>query len=280
MRKIKLPENTHAMEELSTALTYASGDPVYTLSTEEEKFISEIYKEYDAVKGMPVEKFKGTELSPTTSKAIRNGYAEVQEKRRLSALRSRILLAVNLCPFCSIMPADELDHHLPQSIYHPLAIYSSNLVPICHRCNNHKKAITGEQAGKSFMHVYFNELPEDEHFFIANPALTEKSLSVEFKVFKSAALNDLNYSQLLFQTERIQLQKRLEKAINDFLIPICVSLEIVYEGNNVESVKYCLSKQYQQHIKSYGLNDWRTVLLKSLFEYDDFCNGGFLVVLQ
>lgn len=139
MWSLPLPDNENSREIITTALTYKDGNAKYELSEEEYETIDSIYLRYEELNGKVHEDLLANSLTNETKDAIHDGYNEIQEKNRLSAYRSELLLSAERCPCCSIGVADELDHHLPRSIYKSLALYSSNLVPMCHKCNNKKK---------------------------------------------------------------------------------------------------------------------------------------------
>lgn len=273
MRKIDLPDNKTAIEELKTALTYKNGVAKYTLSKKEIVIINALYDKYDKLKGVADEDFKSINLVSDTNEAIYSAYNEVQEKNRLELLRSRILLSINRCPYCSISIADELDHHLPRSIYKAISVYSSNLIPLCHKCNNKKRTVTGENIEERFTHVYFDDFPEFP-LLIADVEFKNKSLTCKFEITKTG-ITDLLYKQLDFQTKRIDLNKRLSREWNDYLTSFAVSLDIVYGDNNYNAVQDLFLKQSETNKKEFGINDWRTALTFSLSNCYEFCNGGF-----
>lgn len=273
MRKINLPDSKTALEDLKTALTYKNGDAKYTLTDEELKIINDLYKNYDILKGVANKDFKSINLKLETNNAIYNAYSEVQEKNRLEDLRSRILLSINRCPFCGISVPDELDHHLPRSIYKAVSVYSSNLIPLCHKCNNKKRTVTGENIEQRFTHVYFDDFP-DSPLLIADVTFKNGSLSCKFKI-NQKGISNLRYKQLNFQIERIDLNKRLRREWNDYLTSFAVSLEIVYGDSNFKAVQSLFLKQSETNKKDFGINDWRTALTYSLSNCLEFCNGGF-----
>jgi hypothetical protein len=134
MRNVKLPDNAKCMSELDKAMKYNNGIYKYEIPVEELEIIKKIYRKYDDLLGNEDESFKSILLSEETNQGIHNGYSEIQIKGRLNKLRNTLLLATNKCPYCGILPADELDHFLPQSKFKAVSIYSRNLVPICHKC--------------------------------------------------------------------------------------------------------------------------------------------------
>lgn len=63
----------------------------------------------------------------------------------------------NRCPLCGVGNVAQCDHHLPQSRYPDLAILPINLVPICHFCNDKKRAKYPASAEEQTFHPYFDQ---------------------------------------------------------------------------------------------------------------------------
>lgn len=273
MRKVNLPNNDNALEDLKTALTYKNGDAKYSLSAQELETLDALYKKYDDLKGFADDDFKSINLSDATNNAIHDAYDEVQEKKRLQDLRSRILMSVDRCPYCRILDADELDHHLPQSVYKALSVYSSNLLPMCHKCNNKKRAVPGTDITKRFTHVYFDEFPDFPQL-VANVSFINNSLIVKFEI-DGSNISELLYQQLSFQIKRINLDGRLKKEWNIYLTSFGISLDNEFSRGNGDSVRGLLIQHYEQNKRTFGHNDWRTALLLGLASCEAFCDGGF-----
>lgn len=278
MRKIKAPSNTTALKELKTALTYKNDTHKYKLEAYEEKIISDIYDQYEKSKGVANDYFKSDQLGKLTNRALHDAYDETQEGRRLESLRSRILLSVTRCPFCGISDADELDHHLPRSVYQAISTYPLNLIPLCHKCNNKKRTITGENIEQRFTHVYFDDFP-DFPLLLAEVVIINDSLSVDFKIEKKG-ISDILFIQLSFQIERINLNTRLKKECNIYLSSIASIIETAFGNGNSKNLKELLSSQANENKKIFGLNDWRTAFMMSLSTCEEFCNGGFKNILN
>ena len=276
MWSLPLPDNENSREIITTALTYRNGDAKYQLTEEEYETLSSIYERYEELRGKVHDDLLANTLSNETKQAIHDGYSEIQENNRLTDYRSTLLLSAERCPCCSISAADELDHHLPRSIYKSLALYSSNLVPMCHKCNNKKRTAAGTEPSNSFLHIYYDQVPSEDRFVIASVELVDGKLKVSFEIENIESLDDDLYEMMTFQSRRVNLNDRLLQAINLFLTPFYVSMEPLYEvASEPEMIKNLLLAAERQFNSKMGVNDWRSSLLYALAHNHEFCDGGF-----
>lgn len=277
---LPLPNNNDSREILDTALTYKDGTPKHQLNDDEYQIIESIYEKYEEQNGKHHDHFLTNTLSDATKNALHDGYNEVQEDKRLSQYRARLLLAAERCPLCSISDADQLDHYLPRSIYKSLALYSSNLVPTCGKCNNKKRTATGTVPSNTFIHAYYDKVPTNERFLIASTNLINSKLKVSFEIIKTQNLNDNLFEMMKFQISKINFNDRILKEMNIFLSSYYTSMETAYSrASDPEDVKKLLLKEEKHFNTRMGINDWRSSLLNSLANNVVFCNGGFILAL-
>ncbi|WP_429144221.1 HNH endonuclease [Aeromonas veronii] len=272
-------EDIDEQEIIDTALTYKNGEVKYALSDAEKVSIEKIYVLYDLLKGRSNDNLKGLNaLSQESLTAMHDAYGEVQTNGRLSDYRSKILLSAKRCPCCSIIDADEVDHYLPRSIFNSLSLYSKNLMPLCHKCNNTKRT-NNDNGNNRFLHSYFAEVPDNENFLIAITTITNGALTVDFEIKKTKNLSQPTYEMMKFQMGKVKLNARLKKEINIFLAPYPDMLEMIYNTKaDAAKVSTFLIKSAHTFKKNFGLNDWRIALLFSLSNNNDFCEGGFRTV--
>lgn len=278
MWKLTPPNVDSVEQDLLDAFTFKiDRPPVIEPTAAEITAVKALYSAYDANLGRPADSLKGEVLGAELREAIKNAYGEVQETGRLKDLRSRLKLAPAHCPMCGFGPIQDLDHHLPKSIYKPLAIYPRNLVPSCSTCNKKKYTVAAGESSKHFFHVYLESLP-DEIFFVADVALDPISgaLRVEFSIQRPEAMSEELAQRLTFQADRLELNLRYPKEINTYLSSLSVSLEDAYgEEGNAEKLKNYLVRCASSHETKFGKNDWRPALLRGLALCEAFCNGGF-----
>ena len=225
MWTLKLPDNSDALTNIDTSFTLVNGTAKYTVTAKEKKQIQNLYERYEELKGKAHGDLTGAALGEYLLDALEDSYDQVQEKGRLKDLRNRLFLNAGKCPCCGILTADELDHHLPVSIYRALAIYSSNIVPYCHICNKRKLASPGTDPDKKFIHAYYDSVPTDEQFLFAKVSVLDKGLKCELEVRKVPGLTDQMIRQMNFMMTRVKLRARLISELIDMLVPIATYME-------------------------------------------------------
>lgn len=175
----------------------------HDITHDEVEEIVALYDRYEQDRGAPCVDLKGLHLPDSLRETIHEAYAKTQGERILQPLRDLLFNGVDLCPVCGIDPATELDHHLPQSEFKPLAIHSRNLIPMCHPCN-HAKLAGFDEDGEGFLHPYYDLLP-DLDFLMANIDLNGATLVVSFAIDQAAALPAGFAGRLTTQIEALKL---------------------------------------------------------------------------
>lgn len=65
-----------------------------------------------------------------------------------------------LCPICGLKPCTEMDHYMPRSLFHEYSSHASNLIPLCHDCNQDKHDYWLNRKGERyFFNAFFDHLP-------------------------------------------------------------------------------------------------------------------------
>ncbi len=281
MKSLTPPDRAPAREHLTTALeVYERGgvEHGYPATLAEIDAIMTLYDDYDATQGVPGEALKGPALTEPLRLAVHEGYDFTQTGRKLAALRATLMQGVERCPICGISPPRELDHYLPRSAFHPLAIYVRNLVPICHDCNQSKSAAQPDNLAQRFLHAYLEPLPAVT-FLCAVLTLEDDVLLVRFEVDPASGLPELMLQRLAYQIERLKLNERYAREINAYLSGHTVALYATFEAAGSEGVRTFLTQQAEVEVQVFHRNHWRPVLLKALADHPAFCNGGFEPVL-
>ncbi len=279
-----MPSRDSARADLATALVtwkYAGSVKGYAATPAEIERILALYDQYDAQGAVACDALKGDDLPAALNQAVRHAYDFTQEARKLYSVRKAVLEGVDLCPVCGIDSADELDHHLPRSVFFPLAIYSRNLVPLCHGCNGIKLASFGDDAAgtEHFVHAYFDALP-DVDFIRAKVEIVGEALVVDFRLAEDVALAQPLAQRLAGQMRSLQLNARYKAEVNTYLVGHTAALHMTHGVQGKAGVARLLRVQAKQEAKApFHRNHWRAVLMRALAAYDDFTDGGFAKVL-
>jgi hypothetical protein len=232
-----------------------------------------LYDHYDEIAGVPDDVLRATGLPLAFRNAMHDAYDLTQKGRRMSLIRTALLDGVERCPVCGISAPRELDHYLPRSLFKCLAIYVRNLVPYCHDCNNSKKTHAGGD-DKRFIHPYFDEIP-DVQFLQATVLLQGGALRVEFAIVGVHGLDEDLRARLDHQLERLKLNERFQRELNNYMSAHTAAMHIVYGAALASGVSQFLATQAQVEHERLHRNDWRAVLLRALSEHHAFCDGGF-----
>ncbi|MEO7178771.1 MAG: HNH endonuclease signature motif containing protein [Allosphingosinicella sp.] len=257
--------------DLTAALTYVNGNPVYALSAAERAAIHVVYDLYEAMLGQPA-----PGLTPVALDAARpfmhDAYDQVQIGGRLKDLRARLLASTQACPYCGFGEVKDLDHYLPRSTYGELAIHPRNLVPSCGPCNNAKRTVyPGMPAarGPGLIHAYFQSLP-DEDFLHADTELAgDGTLTVTFRV-DNPGMDPALTAKLQFQLTRLKLNARYRAQVNKYLSEQRTAMLMIH-GIGPALFSDFLAKTSEALVASYGRNDWRVALLRTLAADPAFC---------
>ncbi|MGE3744476.1 MAG: HNH endonuclease signature motif containing protein [Sphingomonadaceae bacterium] len=187
-----------------------------------------LYDKYEVDRGAACDELKGPTLPTPLRDAIHAAYEKTQETRVLYSVRELLFKGVELCPVCGIDPATELDHHLPQSAFKPLAIHTRNLVPMCHPCN-HAKLAGFDVDGSGFLHPYYEVLP-DLDFLQAIVDLADGALVVTFAIDGAAVLPAGYANRLTGQMEALDLDTRYQQEVNTYISSHAAALHLAHSA--------------------------------------------------
>jgi hypothetical protein len=281
MRSLACPSRDEARDYLAAAVepyTHAGLSKGYAATGAELDSVVALYDAYDAGFGAPAEPLKGAGLTVELRNAIHNGYEFTQAGRKLAAIRANLMAGVELCPVCGIAPPRELDHHLPRSTYHALAVYPRNLVPLCHDCNQSKSKSVADDPAERFFHPYLEELP-NVPFLRATIIIHEGGLVADFDIDPNAAIDAMVRARLAYVIERLKLNERYAREINIYLTSQVTAIRMSFAWAGPNGVRDYLLAQADVESARFHLNHWQPVLLRSLAENVDFCGGAFAHVL-
>ena len=280
MRNLPAPPRDAVRAHLSQALALYQHKGVqkgYPVTDQELDAVITLYDQYDAAAGAPLPALQGVGLTQALKDEVHDCYRFLSDGMRLAAVRASLMRGVGLCPICGISAVGELDHHLPQAAYRPLAIYVRNLVPHCHDCNHRKSMFVGQNEPDRFIQVYLEPLPP-VRFLKATVSLVQGGLDVDYSIDQAADLPPMLIQRLSNQFGRLKLNDRYGREVNTYMTGHTVGLHDAYKGGAGEVQSY-LQRQGAVEALSFHINHWRPVLLDALANHAAFCNNGFAAVL-
>jgi len=280
MKNLPAPSRASDRLDLKKAIRryqYAGVQKGHKITDDEVEAIIAIYDKYEESSGAYSNEFKGNSLPESLLEEVYAAYEKTHQGRPLYSIRELLIKDVDLCPICGINQATELDHHLPRSVFKPLAIHTRNLVPMCHDCNFAKLAGFNEE-GAGFLHPYYDVLP-DIDFLHANVHLEETALAVTFAIKAEAALPDSYYDRLSEQMLELKLNDRYQQELNNYISSHAVTLHLTYNSTGQNGLKKILHLQMLYERNAFHRNHWRPVLLRALSNHHEFTNGGFATIL-
>ncbi len=230
------------------------------LDESDRPLLMQLYQEYDDQHGH-VTDTQIRVISEEKAKAIHDTYDKTQINKPLAYIRDDLVANVFKCPYCSLGQPETLDHYMPRGKFNALAVCRMNLVPMCARCNNLK----GDKEYANFVHCYYDKFPTNKPFLVANVYTQEFRFVVAF-AFDSEAIGDSTLERrLVYQEDKINLFKRLEKESQVFITTICCSCD----QDDTVTLKLWLKRILEKNILIYGENDWRCAILRGMLAYPD-----------
>ena len=227
-----------------------------SLNKTDKSPLETLYKTYDRQNGNVTIQQLDT-ITESKANAIYGQYEKTNNGKELDFIRSELNAEVELCPHCSISEVSNLDHFMPHSKFKALSVCRLNLVPTCSVCNSKKS----DDDYNKYIHAYYEKFPE-KAFFLANISVSSLRFIIHFH-FDSVAINNtaLEY-KLNYQANKIDLPSRILKASNNFINDLFGNCFAV----NQEELVVWLEARLKDYICRYGLNDWRTSIIKGILD--------------
>lgn len=161
---------------------------------------------------------------------------------------------VLMCPLCGLEECSEMDHYLPRSLFHEFSSHTSNLIPLCHDCNQNKHDFWLNSNGKRyFFNAFFDSLPTK----IIDCKITIKDGFPHVKICMSSGLNkeDYNDSIVLRTFYKLDLLKKTQMKADMFMrsetcrLQTDYSINKTYYRNNREEFWKSRVSSYNDYIK-------------------------------
>lgn len=241
--------------------------PHVTIKTAEKNELGLIYDHYDNNNGTAHNKYEVSSIISTRKAiTIQNAYKRTQRKGDLSHIRVALLKnAKQRCVLCGLNDRLTLDHFLSQSTYKLVAINRQNLIPCCSICNNLKN----DKPAKDFIHAYYDPIPSSQ-FLIAKIQIQGQAINVKLEIDANSFIGTTSnpiYKKSKKQIEHIQLEDRINEMLSGFLAQTFMNNGDI---TNNQVLKNTMKFFVDNHEKLYGVNDWRTVVLRGLEQDGNF----------
>ena len=123
---------------------------------------------------------------------------------------------VLMCPICGLEECSEMDHYLPRSLFHEFSSHTSNLIPLCHACNQEKHDYWLNSKGERyFFNAFFDRLPAK----IIDCKITIRNGFPHVKVSMNNGLNKANYydSIVLRTFSMLELLRKIQMKADMFM---------------------------------------------------------------
>lgn len=224
------------------------------LDAADEVKLKTLYEAYDSKNG----RLDAADLTPLDGKknVIKGQYPKTYGKGDLSYIRRELMKDVERCPMCSILPPTDLDHFWNQSDYGQLAVCRLNLVPTCGFCN--KKKTNGNP--DDFVHAYYQQFPTGVIFLKVDCKIVCGYVVPTFYVDGSGLGDATLTRRQKSQMKGVKLKNRLRASSKEYM-------RTLFQGtrfNTEKALKAYMTKIEKDLIDDYGLNDWRTALVRGL----------------
>ena len=224
------------------------------LNESDEVKLKKLYEAYDTKCG----RLDASDLAPLDGKKdiIKGQYPKTYGGKELAYIRRELMKDIDRCPMCSILPPTDLDHFWNQSDYGQLAVCRLNLIPSCGVCN--KKKTNGNP--DDFVHAYYQQFSAGVVFFKADCKIVKGYVVPVFSIDGTGLGDSTLTKRLNSQVEKVGLKNRLKAATKEYM-------RILFQGTRFSTekgLKSYLAKVERDLVNEYGLNDWRTALVRGL----------------
>ena len=225
-----------------------------SLDAADQTKLETLYTVYDTKKG----RIDTADLAPLDGKKgdIKKQYPKTFGKGILSYIRKELMKDIERCPMCSLLPVTDLDHFWNQSDYGQLAVCRMNLIPVCGICNGFKT----DSSPDLFIHTYYEQIPAGVVFLKANCNIVNGYVVPSFSIDGTSLGNPILTQRMKDQIVQVHLKTRLRAASKEFMRKLLQGT--TFTSNAV--LKSFLKKEESEKTKDFGLNDWRTALIRGL----------------
>lgn len=183
----------------------------------------------------------------------------------------------NTCQYCTINAVNTLDHFIPKQSFPEFSVNPLNLFPCCSECNSKKSNLWLDNNRHLFLNLYLDELP-NKKYLIADFDFQDDIPMVTFSLNNSENIDSRTYEVIESHFIRLDLLKRMRKESNEKITDIINAIKGSYKLNSdIDSVKSAIRETEEDNKKAYGYNHWKSVLILSIIEKDEFWDKFIIV---
>ena len=119
------------------------------------------------------------------------------------------------CPICGLQECDEMDHYVPrdEELFPEYAVHLSNLIPLCHRCNNKKstKFLNAAKTSRLIFNAYYDTL-QSRNMFVCTISLSPLDGFPTIKISLAPSLSSVRKPDkyILSTISELELMPRFE----------------------------------------------------------------------
>ena len=194
------------------------------------------------------------------------------QKIKGAILNSQERTINNTCQYCTLSEVSTLDHIIPKKSFPEFSVNPLNLFPCCAKCNSKKSNLWIKNDKHLFLNLYLDELP-NKKYLIADFDFKDNVPMVTFSLGNPENIDNRTYEIIESHFSRLDLLKRMRKESNEKITDIINAIKGSYKLNSdIDSVKSAIRETEEDNKKAYGYNHWKSVLILSIIEKDEFWN--------
>ncbi|MEB3040404.1 HNH endonuclease [Capnocytophaga gingivalis] len=194
------------------------------------------------------------------------------QKIKGAILDSQEITINNTCQYCTLSEVSTLDHIIPKKSFPEFSVNPLNLFPCCAKCNSKKSNLWIKNDKHLFLNLYLDELP-NKKYLIADFDFKDNIPMVTFSLGNPENIDNRTYEIIESHFSRLDLLRRMRERSNEKITDIINAIKGNYKLNSdIDSVKSAIRETEENNKKVYGYNHWKSVLILSIIEKDEFWN--------
>ena len=199
------------------------------------------------------------------------------QKIKGAILDSQEITINNTCQYCTLSEVSTLDHIIPKKSFPEFSVNPLNLFPCCAKCNSKKSNLWIKNDKHLFLNLYLDELP-NKKYLIADFDFKDNIPMVTFSLGNPENIDNRTYEIIESHFSRLDLLRRMRERSNEKITDIINAIKGNYKLNSdIDSVKSAIRETEENNKKVYGYNHWKSVLILSIIEKEEFWDKFIIV---